>query len=109
MFASLLIKQHHKEGSMGEPPSLTRGQILAVSLIAVLCLLLPFGYVSWVSLLGSEYYLGRFGPNAEFYLLALLPGAAAIIHHIVTRSSRHSDVTNDLARFRCVQQTYVTR
>ena len=78
----------------------------------LLCLILPFGYTSLIRLFVSGkwlYYIGGFGPNAEFYLLALLPGAVAIIHHVVTRSSRQSEVMNDVERFRCMQQKYLTQ
>ena len=97
---------------MGEPLSLTRGHVLTVWIVAGLCAILPFGYHFWIQLSPGDnksgyLYIGNFSANAIFYVLALLPGAAAIMHYVVSRSSRNTEAFAEISRFRCIYQNYL--
>jgi|GEM_PF-3548541 len=64
---------------------------VAMSIIAATILLLTFGYAYRIEI--GRFYVGGFSPHAFGYVLALLPGAAAIGHYLSSMySSRHRGV-----------------
>jgi hypothetical protein len=85
---------------MGEP-ELTRAQLAAVSVVALLCLLLPFG--SGYSIHAGSLYVGNFAESAAFYVLALIPGAAAVLNHALSRVSKHAQSAVEARRFRAIR------
>jgi hypothetical protein len=66
--------------------------------LAVGLVLLALGYDGW-SVGAFGFWIGNFRPRAFFFLLALLPGASAIVHHIVATSTRRQRGVHALMQF----------
>src|SRR5262249_1631082 len=81
--------------------ALRGGQMWSIWAVILICVLLPFALrfsISLADIKVAGLTVGGFGENGVFYLLALIPGAAAIIHHVVSRS--FGQATNLLASWR---------
>ncbi|HEY2093999.1 MAG TPA: hypothetical protein VGJ81_19160 [Thermoanaerobaculia bacterium] len=90
---------------------LSRNQIVAVSIMAAVCIVLPLGYAYEIDLFRSGkwlYYIGGLRNDGALYLLALIPGTAAVIHHILTRSSQQAYATSEAERYDQIFQSMST-
>jgi hypothetical protein len=85
---------------MPETPTLTRAQAIFIYTLTAICVVLPFGLAYSIQI--GSLHIGRLGANGTFYVLALLPGAAAIIRHVVSRSSQPTENEADRNRYRAL-------